>query len=160
QAQPLPGGPDRASPGVRGGGLRRRAHPRAAGERGAPSQPGSREEVKENPMQLIPYLNFNGQCEAAFKFYEHLLGGKIVAMFTHGETPAAEHVPAEWRDRIIHARLVVGDAVLMGSDSPPEIFEEQKGMSVSLHVDDPAEAERIFHGLADGGQVRMPIGET
>jgi PhnB protein len=111
-------------------------------------------------MQLIPYLNFNGQCEAAFKFYEQCLGGKIVAMFTYGGTPAAEHVSAESRDRVMHARLVVGDAVLMGSDSPPEMFEEQKGMSVSIHIDDPAQAERIFNALADGGQVRMPFGET
>jgi PhnB protein len=111
-------------------------------------------------MQLVPYLNFNGQCEEAFKFYEQCLGGKIVAMFTHRETPAAEHVSPEWQDRIMHARLVVGDAVLMGSDSPPEHFEEQKGMSVSLHLDDPAEAERIFHALAEGGDVRMPIQET
>jgi PhnB protein len=111
-------------------------------------------------MQLIPYLNFNGQCEAAFKFYEQCLGGKIVAMFTYGGTPAAEHVSAESRDRVMHARLVVGEAVLMGSDSPPEMFEEQRGMSVSIHIDDPAQAERIFNALADGGSVRMPFGET
>jgi PhnB protein len=111
-------------------------------------------------MQLIPYLNFNGQCEAAFKFYEQCLGGKIVAMFTYGESPAAEHVSAESRNRIMHVRLLVGDAVLMGSDSPPEYFEEPKGMNVSLHIDDPAEAERIFHALAEGGTVRMPIEET
>src|SRR5262245_54213856 len=91
-------------------------------------------------MQLIPYLNFNGQCEAGFKYYEQCLGGKIVAMFTYGGTPAAEHVSPESRERIMHARLVVGDAVLMGSDSPPEMFEEQKGMSVSIHIDDPAQA--------------------
>ena len=59
-------------------------------------------------MQIVPYLNFNGQCRAAFKFYEQCLGGKIVAMFTYGETPAAEHVSAESGDRIMHARLVVG----------------------------------------------------
>jgi PhnB protein len=111
-------------------------------------------------MQLTPYLNFNGQCEAAFKFYEQCLGGKIVALFTHRNTPAAEHVPAEWQDRIMHARLVVGDAVLMGSDSPPAYFEEPKGMYVSLQIDHPAEAERIFHALAEGGTVRMPIEET
>jgi PhnB protein len=111
-------------------------------------------------MQLVPYLNFNGQCKAAFQFYERLLGGKIVAMLTYGETPAAEHVSPESKDRIIHVRLEVGDTVLMGSDSPPEYFEEQKGISVSLHLNDPAKAERIFHALADGGTVRMPIEQT
>jgi PhnB protein len=111
-------------------------------------------------MQLTPYLMFNGQCEAAFKFYEQTLGGKIVAMTTYGNTPAAEHVSAGSRDRIIHARLQVGDAVLMGSDCPPEQFEEPRGSYVSLQVEDPAEAERIFHALAEGGAVRMPIQET
>ena len=111
-------------------------------------------------MQLIPYLNFNGQCQAAFKFYEQCLGGKIIAMMTYGSTPAADHVSAETRDRIIHARLLVGDAVLMGSDSPPEHFQEPGGTYVSIHVNDPAEAERIFHALEEGGTVRMPIEET
>ena len=111
-------------------------------------------------MQLNSYLNFNGQCEAAFKFYEQCLGGKIVAMHTFGEMPAAEHVSPEARHQIMHARLQVGDAVLMGSDCPPGYFDEPKGFSVSLQIDDPAEAERIFHALAEGGAVRMPIEET
>ena len=60
-------------------------------------------------MKLNSYLTFNGQCEAAFKFYEQCLGGKIVAMVTHVGTPAEEQVPAEWRNKILHARLIVGD---------------------------------------------------
>jgi PhnB protein len=111
-------------------------------------------------MQLIPYLNFNGRCKEAFTFYERCLGGKIIAMSTFGETPAAEHVPAECRDWIIHARLLVGNAVLMGSDSPPEYFEAPKGFNVAIQIEDPSEADRIFHALAEGGSVRMPIEET
>jgi PhnB protein len=99
-------------------------------------------------MQLSPYLTFNGQCEAAFKFYERCLGGKIVAMITHVGTPAEENVPTEWRNKILHARLVVGDEVLMASDVPPERYEEPKGFSVALGIDDPADAERMFHALA------------
>jgi uncharacterized glyoxalase superfamily protein PhnB len=93
-------------------------------------------------MQLNPYLTFNGQCEAAFKFYAQCLGGKIEVMITHGNSPMAEQVPAEWRDKIMHARLIVGDNVLMGSDAPPEHYEGIKGFSVSLGVDSTAEAER------------------
>ncbi|MGA8567180.1 MAG: glyoxalase/bleomycin resistance/extradiol dioxygenase family protein [Candidatus Binataceae bacterium] len=111
-------------------------------------------------MQLNPYLFFNGQCEAAFKFYEKVLGGKIEAMLPHEGTPAAEHVPPEWRKKILHARLVVGDKVLMGSDAPPGRQEEMKGFSVTLGTDDPKEAERIFHALAENGTVRMPIEKT
>ena len=71
-------------------------------------------------MQINPYLTFDGQCEAAFKFYQKVLGGKIEAMIPHEGTPAAEHVPADWRSKIMHARLSVGDKVLMGSDAPPD----------------------------------------
>ena len=74
-------------------------------------------------MQLNTYLVFNGQCEAAFKFYEQVLGGKIAAMFTHAGTPAAEHVPPEWLNKIMHVRLKVGDSVLMGSDAPPDRYK-------------------------------------
>jgi PhnB protein len=111
-------------------------------------------------MQLNPYLFFNGQCEAAFKFYEKCLGGKIEAMILHEGTPAADQVPAEWRKKILHARLVVGDQVLMGSDAPPDRFQKPQGFSVSLGVKDPAEAERIFLALAENGKVRMPIQKT
>jgi PhnB protein len=111
-------------------------------------------------MQLNPYLTFNGRCEEAFKFYEQVLGGKIEAMIPHEGTPVAEHVSPEWRSKIIHASLRVGDNVLMGSDAPPKRYEEAKGFSVSLGVDDVAEAERIFHALAKNGKVRMPIQET
>ena len=111
-------------------------------------------------MQLNPYLTFNGQCEAAFKFYEQCLGGKIVAMMPHAGTPAEEHVPAEWRNKIIHARLIVGDDVLMGSDAPPDRYEASKGFSVTLGFDNPAEAERVFNALAEKGTVQMPIQET
>ena len=60
----------------------------------------------------------------------------------------------------MHARLVVGDKVLMGSDAPPEHYEGPKGFSVSLTINDLADAERIFHALAENGTVRMPLQET
>ena len=111
-------------------------------------------------MQLNPYLLFNGQCEAAFKFYEKVLGGKIVSMMPHEGTPAATQVPPEWLKKIIHARLVVGDKALMGSDAPPDRYQETKGFSISLGVDTPAEAERIFQAFSEKGKVNMPMEKT
>jgi PhnB protein len=122
--------------------------------------PNNYNQPKEATMQLNPYLNFNGQCEAAFKFYEKSLGGKIEAMFTHAGTPAEQQTPPEWRDKILHARLTVGDNVLMASDAPPDCYEEPKGFSVSLQINDPKEAERIFYALAENGKVQMAIQET
>jgi PhnB protein len=115
---------------------------------------------KERTMQINAYLNFNGQCEAAFKFYERCLGGKIEAMLPHAGTQAEEHVAPEWRNKILHARLIVGDDVLMGSDAPPDRYEAPKGFSVTLQIADPADAERIFHALAENGIVQMPIQQT
>ena len=111
-------------------------------------------------MQLNPYLVFNGQCKEAFTFYAQVLGGKIESMQTHGESPMREQAPPEWRDSILHAHLVVDDQVLLGSDSPPAPYEQPKGFSVSLSVDNPAEADRIFQALAAGGTVQMPIQQT
>ena len=108
-------------------------------------------------MQLNPYLFFNGQCEAAFKFYAPLLGGKIIAMMTHAGTPAENQVPPEWREKIIHARMVIGDQVLMGSDAPPGHFQPQQGFSVSLMVDNAEDAERIFPILAENGTVKVVL---
>lgn len=111
-------------------------------------------------MQLNPYLVFNGQCEAAFKFYAKCLGGKIEAMMTHAGTPAEGHVPPEWRDKILHARMVVGDGVVMASDAPPDRYQKPQGFSVSIQINNQAEAERIFRALSENGTVQMPFGQT
>jgi PhnB protein len=110
-------------------------------------------------MQINPYLSFDGQCKEAFTFYERVLGGKIEAMFTYGDTPSAEYTPPGMHDRIMHASLTAGGQVLLGGDAPME-YGKPQGFCVSLNVDTPAEAERIFHALAESGTVQMPIGET
>lgn len=81
-------------------------------------------------------------------------------MSTHGDSPIASEVPPEWHGRVIHARLEVGDAVLMASDSPPGVYEKPQGVYVSINVDDMEEADRIFHALAEGGTVTMAIDRT
>ena len=111
-------------------------------------------------MHLNPYLTFNGQCEAAFRFYAECLGGQIVAIMTHADAPAEAQISPEWRNKIMHARLAVGDTLLMGSDSPPAHHENIKGCSVALQIETPAEAERVFKALAAQGTVQMPLQET
>ena len=111
-------------------------------------------------MRINPYLLFDGKCEAAFKFYERVLGGTIISMIPHAGTPAEANVPPEWGAAILHARLHVGDEILMGSDAPPGHQEKPQGFSVSIQIEDPAEAERVFNALAENATVRMPIAET
>lgn len=111
-------------------------------------------------MRLNPYLSFKGQCKAAFTFYETVFGGKIAAMLPYGETPMCGQLAPEWRDKIAHARLMIGDQVLMGGDPPAEHYETPKGYSVAVNIDQPGEAERIFHALAEQGTVTMPLQKT
>jgi PhnB protein len=112
-------------------------------------------------MQLNPYLLFDGQCEEAFKFYEKCLGGKIESLWTFGNSPMSEKMPAEWRGKVMHAALKLGDGmILMGSDPPPGNYQAPQGFSVSLSVKDPAETERIFNELAQDGKVTMPVQKT
>lgn len=127
------------------------------------------QQTKEKTMQLIAYLSFDGNCEDAFRYYEKHLGGKIEALSRFSEAPPAEgggeegcapEIPAEWKDKVMHARMSVGDSLLMGGDPPPPHYQKPQGISVNITVDDPAEADRIFAALADGGEVTMPIAET
>ena len=111
-------------------------------------------------MQIHPYLAFNGQCQAAFKFYTKCLGGKTTFSMTYGESPMAKEMPAEIHGKIMHTRFEVGDNVLMGADACSERFEAPRGISISINLKDPVEAERIFRGLSEGGKVTMPIEET
>jgi PhnB protein len=111
-------------------------------------------------MKLNPHLSFSGQCEAAFRFYERLFGGKCVTMLTYRDSPMAEQVPPEWREKIAHATLTLGDFVLMGADVVPEQYERPQGFAVMLGMDNPADAERIYQALAENGKVQMPLQKT
>ena len=111
-------------------------------------------------MQLSPHLSFNGNCEAAFKFYEKSLGAKITFMMPYEGSPAADQVPAAWRNKILHTTLTVGDYVLSGADVPPEHYQKPQGISVTLGIQDPARAERVFHALTENATIQMPLQET
>ena len=111
----------------------------------------------ENFTERRPY-------NAAFDFVDSNvsrgLGGKIAFKMTYGESPMAKETPPERHNRILHARLIVGNAVIMGSDTPPECYQKPQGFSVSINVEKPEEAERVFTALSEKGSVGMPITET
>jgi PhnB protein len=111
-------------------------------------------------MQLNTHLNFNGQCETAFRFYEQCFGAKIETMLTYAGTPMEKHVPPEWHDKVLHATLTGNGVSLMGADSPPGRYEKPTGFMVALHFNDAAEAERIFQALSEDGAVQMPLQKT
>ncbi|MGH6736048.1 MAG: VOC family protein [Methyloceanibacter sp.] len=111
-------------------------------------------------MKMNPYLSFDGSCEEAFKTYAKVLGGEIVAMLPYKDMPMENNFPPEWGKKIAHARLIFGDNVLMASDASPERYKPMEGVSVTLNIPEPAEAERVFDALADDGKVDMALDET
>jgi PhnB protein len=111
-------------------------------------------------MKINPYLGFNGQCEEAFKFYETALGGKIEMMMKNGESPMANQAPPNRRDHILHATMSVGAQIIQGGDTPEQHFSKPQGFCVSLQIDDPDEANRVFTALSEGATIQMPLQET
>ena len=111
-------------------------------------------------MQFNSYLLFNGDCEEALTVYAKIFGGRIEAMLTHEGTPASCQVPPEWQKKILHARINIGNAVLMASDAPPGRYSKPQGFSVNIGLTDIKEAERIFSALSENAAVTMALGET
>jgi PhnB protein len=110
-------------------------------------------------MQVNPYLVFNGQCEAAFKLYEQVLGGQLGSIFRYSGTPLAQQVPADWQDKVMHGSVTVGGQELMGADVA-DGYAAPKGFSLSIQIKDATEAERIFRELSQAGDVVMPLEKT
>jgi PhnB protein len=111
-------------------------------------------------MKLHTYLNYGGNCEQAFRFYEKHLGGKITMMMTHGQQPNAKDVPPDQKNAILYARMSIGETDLMGSDVPSERFQPMRSVYLSLSVNSIDEAERVFALLSDSGEIFMPMQET
>ena len=112
-------------------------------------------------MQLHTYLNYGGNCEEAFKFYETHLGGQITMMTRHGEAPAPQaNMPAGWDRAVLHARITLGGTELLGADIPPERFHPMRSAYLSLMLESDQEADRVFALLSDCGQIFMPMQET
>lgn len=111
-------------------------------------------------MNATAYLNFNGNCETAFKFYEKALRSKIIMMMKMGESPMCDQMGPGNENLIMHARMNIGDSMLMGSDALPDQYLKPQGSQVALGLNDPVEAERIFKELSENGTIVLPIQET
>lgn len=123
-------------------------------------------------MRLNPYLSFNGNCREAFEFYASVLGGRMMAMMSYadmppmpeGAAPPAEGCAAPdmsaMKDKIMHACMEIDGVLLMAGDAPQGMYQKPAGTNVTLNLEDPAEAERIYAALSQGGSITMPLGET
>ena len=111
-------------------------------------------------MNLHTYLNFGGNCQQAFRFYEQHLGGKITAMMTHDQAPDPSQMLTGMGKAILYARITLGETELMGSDVPADRFKPMRSAYLSLSVSSIEQAEKIHTLLADGGEIFMPFQET
>ena len=111
-------------------------------------------------MELSPYLMFKGNCEEALKFYEATFGAKIEDIHRYAGSPAEEHAPPDWGDKVMHARVIVGNTVMMASDAAPEHYSAPQGISIALGLNDTAKGEEIFSKLSEDGTVQMPFQST
>lgn len=111
-------------------------------------------------MRINPYLSFNGNCEAAFKFYAKNLEGKVAYQVSYAESPMASKVPADWGGKILHATLMVKDQVIGGADCFPGQYEKPQGISVTLDIESPEEADRVYKALSQNGEIQMECQET
>jgi PhnB protein len=109
-------------------------------------------------MQLHTYLNYGGNCEEAFRFYEQHLSGKITMLMRHGEQPTPSEVPPDWNGKVLHARMNLGGTELLGADIPG--YEPMRSAYLSLTLGSDADADRIYGLLSDGGQLFMPMQAT
>lgn len=105
-------------------------------------------------MRLDTYVNYCGTCEEAFRFYEQHLGGTITGMTRHAEQPNPA-IPADWQQKILHARIKIGSTILMGADIPHA--EPMRSAYLTLTVDTEADAERMYRVLTDGGEIFMKM---
>ena len=111
-------------------------------------------------MNVSAYLHFDGRCREAFGFYERCLGAKPGPMFPYAGSPMADTVPSDWQGKVMHASVTLGSQVLMGADLVPGQYESPKGFTLSINLQDAADADRIFADLANGGRVVLPLEKT
>ena len=111
----------------------------------------------ERPLKLDIYVNYRGTCEEAFRFYEQHLGGRITGIVRHGEQPNPA-LAADWKEKILHARIEIGATVLMGADIPQS--EPMRSAYLALTLDTEADAERVYALLTDGGEIFMKMEQT
>jgi PhnB protein len=110
-------------------------------------------------MKLYVYLNYGGNCEEAFRFYEQHLGATMTEISRHGDVPNLD-LAENWKDKVLHARIDVGDTVVMGADIPGERFQPMRSAYLSLMCDSDNEADRIYSILSEGGEIFMKMEST
>ena len=110
-------------------------------------------------MRLSTQLNFGGNCAEAFRYYEQNLNGRVLAMMRRSEAPGQTSRAEDVADPVLHARMMIGQTMLIANDGPPDVFQSMRSVYLYLAVDSVDEAERVYGLLAPGGEIYMPLQE-
>ncbi len=111
-------------------------------------------------MNVEPYLFFEGRTEEALQFYQQKLGAKVEAIIRYKENPEPKYNPPNSDNKVMHALFRIGDTKVMASDGNCAGKPSFQGFALTINAASPAEAEKRFNALAEGGQVQMPLNET
>jgi PhnB protein len=106
------------------------------------------------------HLSFDGRCQEAFEFYKNQLGVSTTLMLSYGDSPLAKDVPQEWRDKIVHATLILDSGEISGTDVQPHQYQKPQGFSILLEVNGLEETQRVFAAFSEGGSIGFPLQKT
>lgn len=106
-------------------------------------------------MTLTTYVNFKGTCAEAFQFYAQHLGGTVLTMIRHGQSPVAGNIGADWQDKVLNASMALGGTTLMGADVPTA--EPMRSAYLTITFDTVAEAQKAYEALSADGEIFMPM---
>jgi PhnB protein len=111
-------------------------------------------------MRVEPYLNFDGRCDEALEFYKKAIGAKVGMVMRWKDSPDKSMCTTENADKIMHSQFAIGDTTVMASDGRNTGKPNFNGIALTITANSETEADTLFNGLADGGQVQMPLGKT
>jgi PhnB protein len=111
---------------------------------------------KRHSLQLDIYINYPGHCEAAFRFYEKILGGQIMMLLPHEQPPP--HFPKEWEKPIMHAIIEIGGTLVRGADVPEAA--PMRSAYLTLRLETAEKAEEVYQQLSENGEIFMKMEKT
>lgn len=114
--------------------------------------------TNQHSTKLDIYVNYPGHCEEAFRFYEQHIGGKIISIMRHNQVPSNPNLPENFKNAVLHARIEIGNTVLMAADIPGA--EPMRSAYLTLRFETSEETERVYNILREGGEIFMKMEET
>ena len=68
---------------------------------------------------INPHINFNGNAEEAFLFYQSIFGGEFVKIMRFKDLSSPEFpIPEKEANKIMHISLPIGKNLLIANDVP------------------------------------------